>query len=125
MDENSLQNQPQKMMQGSFKYDPNELWDAVCKGNIEKLNENITMMGEDKFNANMKIGKGPNKDNTLLHWAAYHNQPEIVKILAKYGADFTAKNSAQKTPLQIAEEEKHTGEIIEILKKNDEKCIIC
>ena len=111
----------QMMVAPEDTYDINELWNAVCVGNTIKLNEIIEIMGKQEFNPNIKIGKGPQyNDFTLLHWAAYHNQPQIVKILAKYGADFNAETKQGLTPLKVALQKKHTGDIIELLKQENQ-----
>jgi hypothetical protein len=39
---------------------------------------------------------------TLLHWAAYYNALECVKLLVEKGANRNRKNSDGKTPLEVA-----------------------
>ena len=39
---------------------------------------------------------------TALHWAAYHDDPELVGLLVRAGADVTAANRYGVTPLSLA-----------------------
>lgn len=54
-----------------------------------------------------------------LHKAAKHNEPEMVQLLLRFGADSTKKNSYRRTPLDIANKydkhESHT-QVIAILQ---------
>lgn len=43
------------------------------------------------------------KGNTLLHWAAFYGNLKITEILLNNGADVTKLNSANQTPLDIAQ----------------------
>lgn len=45
-----------------------------------------------------KIGKGPTRDYTLLHWAMRRNQPEMVRALLQRGADVAAATETDATP---------------------------
>jgi ankyrin repeat protein len=54
--------------------------------------------------------------NTALHAAALFNQPAMVKWLLAAGADRTAVDYEQKTPLQRASEQ-HNDEVTEILER--------
>ena len=57
-----------------------------------------------------------NKDGmTVLHWAAQNNL-DVVQWLVEHGADVNATDNDGKTPLNLAEERKHT-KITEYLKK--------
>ena len=60
----------------------------------------------------------PNKfGHTALHLAAYHNQPQVVRILLQHGANAHAKDSYGMTPLQLAQDAGHQR-IIQILASN-------
>ena len=43
-----------------------------------------------------------NDGMTALHWAVWHDNPEAVALLTKYGADANAQNKYGVTPLSIA-----------------------
>ena len=55
--------------------------------------------------------------NTPLHWAAYHNRPELVHLLIDNGANGFLTNESSETALHIACEEFHRS-VIELLVRS-------
>nr|MBC8472833.1 ankyrin repeat domain-containing protein [Planctomycetota bacterium] len=51
-----------------------------------------------------------------IHWAAYHDRPEIVELLITKGADVNAKTSLGQTPLELAKPRRNT-KTIKLLQK--------
>ena len=43
------------------------------------------------ISVNLRIGKGPTKEHTLLHWAATRGQDQMVKMLLSRGADASSQ----------------------------------
>ena len=61
--------------------------------------------------------------NTALHWAALNSHIPLVRLLLENGADFTIKNSVDRTPFDEAvvnEKFEVTAAIIEFLEKSQE-----
>jgi ankyrin repeat protein len=59
-------------------------------------------------------------DYQPIHWAAYHDRPDIVELLIAKGADVNAKTSLGQTPLQLAKPRRNTA-TIEVLRKHGAK----
>jgi len=50
--------------------------------------------------------RSENDENTALHWAAQHSNPNLVNMLISYKADTNALNKAKKIPFNLALENK-------------------
>jgi hypothetical protein len=89
---------------------------AVSKNDVEAVS-NLLQRGADvnervklssTFDAMKKFGDGTlgekfeGKGNTPLHLAVIRNNPDIVQLLIRNGADLDAQNPAGNTPLQLA-----------------------
>lgn len=55
--------------------------------------------------------------HTALHIAAYHNHPQVVRVLLQRGADIHIKDQCGLTALQLAQEAGHRR-IVQILAGN-------
>lgn len=83
---------------------------AAKQGSIFIVNYLLNII---KVNPNFK---SPLTGSTALHCAAESNQPEIVALLIKAGADINAKNNWDETALQLAREKKYDS-VVKILEK--------
>lgn len=82
------------------------------------ISENKIEMVKDNVSANLKeINNQTKNGNTLLIFAAYYNNIEIIKFLLENGADKTIKNRQHDTAESIA---RNFGnfESVEILMEN-------
>ena len=85
-------------------------FEAVRNGDITKI--------EEEINNGFDIDSSDKYGYTALHYAASHNQIQVVEILLKNNANLNIEeNKLFRTPLDIAVEKKHE-QIIAILKKN-------
>lgn len=85
------------------------LWESAATHNTE----DITLAIKQGANVNEPY---PSNGNTPLHIAAWNGYADIVKLLlAQPDINKNSKNSAGKTPLELAEE-KRFKEIILLLK---------
>ena len=66
------------------------------------------------IDVDLRVGKGPNCQHTLLHWAAYRDQRTLVEALLERGADRTLQDAQRRTPLELALESGHT-DVVEAL----------
>lgn len=64
-------------------------------------------------NVNTTDGNG----NTVLHWAAIHNNPEMAEIAIDWSVDSTINNKDIKTALSIAEENNYK-DVISVIKSD-------
>ena len=78
-----------------------ELYNLVKTNSYDS--EQITALLEADVNPNTPTAiNSTDYYNTPLHWAAYHNNDTLVKLLLIYGADSTLKDSYDKTPEEYA-----------------------
>jgi len=73
---------------------------AVTLGHIDVVKK----MLEKDFDASLMVNS--TTDDTALHIATNHDQHEIAALLLQYNSDINAKNKAEQTPLQIAQQRK-------------------
>lgn len=73
----------------------NEALLAVRDGNLEKLKELIKQYSID-------INARDSRGSTLLHHAARHSHPELMKYLLEIGADILAIDNQQRTAFYVA-----------------------
>jgi ankyrin repeat protein len=85
-----------------------DLIDAVQAGNSAAAIKLI----DQKVNVNAKTSDG----TTALHWAAHHNNADLVDRLIRAGADVNAKNEFGSTPLWEAVSELGTAVVEKLLK---------
>lgn len=71
-------------------------------GNVESL---AAMIDGRQIDVNERIGKGPTKDHTLLHWAAKRGQTDLASMLLEKGADASLLDGLGRTARQLAAEE--------------------
>jgi ankyrin repeat protein len=57
---------------------------------------------------------------TPLHFAAWKDYEDVVKMLLNKGANLSAKDQRGRTPLSMAEKAEHT-KIVELLHKHGAK----
>jgi ankyrin repeat protein len=62
------------------------------------------------------VGAKDGDANTALHWAAYNDHIECLRVLLAHGADAQETGFDGKTALMMAEERKHSA-AAEILRK--------
>ena len=87
--------------------DPPLEW-AVERGHVEVVRT---------FAKDLDVVAKNNKGRTLLHWAAYYGQKEMVIVLVKeFGADVNAVDNDGKSPFDLAMEH-GKPEISELLKE--------
>ena len=60
------------------------------------------------IDVDLRVGKGPNSQHTLLHWAAYRDQRTLAEALLERGADRTLRDAQGRTPVELALESGHT-----------------
>lgn len=70
---------------------------------VDFIIQNIPTHGLNRTTSAGEIAGG----NTALHLCAYHDRRECMKLLLRSGADYEAKNSHNKTPLDITREVGH------------------
>ena len=83
------------------------VYDACAAAALNDEGRLDTLMTSDLNAARLASGYGM----TLLHWASRANSLECVKLLLDRGADTDARNSAHRTPLQLAAEHGKAGAI--------------
>ena len=71
-------------------------------GNVESL---AAMIDGGQIDVNERIGKGPTKDHTLLHWAAKRGQTDLASMLLEKGADASLLDGLGRTASKLAAEE--------------------
>jgi len=77
-------------------------FDAEVYKKGKQLVENRNAMAVKAYIESMDVNMvDPSDDNTLLHWAVYHNSKEIVGYLLDKGAK-ELKNKYDNTPLELA-----------------------
>ena len=57
-------------------------------------------------------------DDTILHYAAFHNKYEICKYLIEKKADPNLQNKRKKSPMEIAKSKNFTNIVKLFEKKN-------
>src|SRR5262245_43446983 len=71
------------------------LIDAIKGGNDTVAR---ALLNDSRTDVNVRQGDGA----IALHWAAYHNDLELVSMLVRRGADVNAANDLGVTPLVLA-----------------------
>ncbi|XP_065906757.1 ankyrin repeat domain-containing protein 49-like [Dysidea avara] len=83
------------------KKERDRLRGAVEKGSIDDIKE-LLSSGVD-VNADLL----PPGNITPLHYAAWNNQPDVIRVLHEYGADINCQNVGNWTPLHFAANRNH------------------
>lgn len=71
-------------------------------GDVDQLRK---LIADGRVGACCTLGKGPHRDNTLLHWAAYHGHAPQAAMLLEAGADRTLTDLRGRTPAEVARAE--------------------
>lgn len=76
-----------------------------------KLNDVINMVSLTYFKANYQF------EDTILHYAVFHNRVELVQYLISKGADVNKANKRKKTPYDLAVT-KNNDAILKLIDKS-------
>lgn len=66
-----------------------------------------------KIGGNLNV-REPQTKRTVIHYSSMHGHFETTKYLVSIGFDFRVKDRDQKTPIDLAQEGKHT-QVIDFL----------
>jgi len=91
------------------------LWECASKGYI-KLLEFMLNCG-NQVNAIVEVPENLHRKFTLLHWASYCGQEEIVRFIANRGADINIRDAKNNTALHYAAASGSVGIIKLLLDK--------
>ena len=61
-----------------------------------------TQAAGELIGRNTDVNQTQSDGTTVLHWAIYHNDEDLVRLLLRRGADVTARNDYGATPLSQA-----------------------
>ena len=78
--------------------------ELLPRGDVARLAE---LIDSGSLQANERIGKGPRRQDTLLHWAARHGHLAQAQMLLEKGGDKTLRDELGHTAIQVAAEAGH------------------
>jgi hypothetical protein len=73
--------------------------DILPSGDTDSLRK---LLSNNSVDVNLRIGKGPTSEHTMLHWCASRNQFTMVELLLEFHADTTMVDMEGRTAKDLA-----------------------